>query len=153
MKIQQYVSNSLILAIGSNYDTVWRDLNLRLKKERCNLLQAVILISIFFEERETVTPSRLAQCFRTSRGNISHSVSHLEREGFLKRTLDAGDARSYKLVLKPEGKKAALRLIRIMDDLEGYFERQLGTQAVQATITSMNAVQAAYRKRAHSPRA
>lgn len=146
MKIQQYVRNSLILAIGSNYDTVWRDLNSKLKKENCNLLQAVILISIFFEQTDSVTPSDLAAIFRTSRGNVSHCISHLEKRGFMKRSLDEKDARSYRLILKPEGKKVALRLIKIIDDLESHFERQLGKQAVQTTIDNMNAIEVAYQQ-------
>src|SRR5215210_7360580 len=121
MKIQQYINSSLILAIGSNYDTVWRDLNAQLKQEHCNLLQAVILISIFFEQSERVTPSELAAIFRTTRGNVSHCISHLERRGFLKRVLDQQDARSYRLVIRPEGKKTAVRLIKIIHDLENHF--------------------------------
>jgi DNA-binding MarR family transcriptional regulator len=147
MKIQKFVSGSLILAIGSNYDTVWRDLNEKLKEESCNLLQAIILIAIFFEQSEAVTPSDLADILGATRGNVSHCISHLERRGFLRRTLNEKDARSYNLVLKPAGKKTALRLIQVIDGLEDYFERQLGKQVVQSTIDSMNAVRAAYRKR------
>ena len=147
MKITQYVNNSLLLAIGSGYDTVWRDLNLRLKKEDCNLLQALILISIFFEQSDAVNPSGLAEIFRTTRGNISHCVSHLERRGFLKRALDEGDARRYRLLIKPEGRKTALRLMRVIDELENYFEKQLGKQGVQSTIENITTISAAYRRK------
>ena len=147
MKIQKFINSSLILAIGANYDTVWRDLNTKLKEENCNLLQAMILVSIFFEQNEEVTPSVLANILGTTRGNVSHCISHLEKRGCLRRSLSESDARSYKLILKPEGKKVALRLIQVIDGLEDYFERQLGKQAVQLTIDGMNAVQTAYRKR------
>ncbi|MEW6055348.1 MAG: MarR family transcriptional regulator [Bdellovibrionota bacterium] len=140
MKIEQYIKRSLLLAIGSSYDSVWRDLNSKLQKEDCNLLQAVILISIFFEPSETVTPSNLAAIFRTTRGNVSHCISHLERKGFVKRQLDQGDARKYRLALKLEGKRAALRLMKTIDSFEDYFEDQLGKQSVSKLIESLHMI-------------
>ena len=147
LKIRKFIQGSLILAIGAGYDTVWRDLNSKLKAENCNLLQAILLISIFFEQSEDVRPSALAEILGTTRGNISHCISHLERHGFLRRALNEKDARSYRLILKPEGKKTAARLIRVIDDLENYFERQLGKSTLQSTLDGIRAVQSAYGKR------
>jgi DNA-binding MarR family transcriptional regulator len=148
MKIKNYVQNSLLLAIGTSYDTIWRDLNFKLKEENCNLLQAVILISLFFEESDSVTPSVLADIFHTTRGNVSHCISHLEKRGWIKRQLDEKDARSYRLILKAEGKKAATRLIKIIDEIETFFENDFGKQNVRSTISSLWRIEEAYRKRA-----
>jgi DNA-binding MarR family transcriptional regulator len=147
MKIEKFIDGSLILAIGANYDTVWRDLNAKLKDENCNLLQAIILISLFFEQSEDVTPSTLASVLGTTRGNVSHCVSHLERNGYLRRALNDDDARSYRLIMKPEGKKVAVRLIKIIDGLESYFEERLGKQIVQSTISTMTSIRQAYQNR------
>jgi DNA-binding MarR family transcriptional regulator len=147
MKIKSYVQNSLLLAIGTSYDTIWRDLNFKLKKEDCNLLQAVILISLFFEESDSVTPSVLAEIFHTTRGNVSHCISHLEKRGWIKRQLDEKDARSYRLILKAEGKKAATRLIKIIDDIETFFEIDFGKQNVRNTISALWRIEETYRLR------
>lgn len=146
MKIKNYVQNSLLLAIGTSYDTVWRDLNYKLRAESCNFLQAVILISIFFEDSGAVTPSALAEIFHTTRGNVSHCISHLEKQGWIKRQLDDNDARSYRLVLKAEGKKTATRLIKIIDGIESFFEEDLGKQNVQDAIKTLWKVEESYHK-------
>ncbi len=137
MKIQKYVEKSLLFAIGTSYDAIWRNLNTQLKKEECNFLQAMILISLFFEESETVTPSRLADTFYTSRGNLSHCVTYLEKRGWVKRQLDEKDARSYQVILKPEGRKVATRLIKVIDRIEDFFEDSFGKQPLSSTITSL----------------
>jgi DNA-binding MarR family transcriptional regulator len=143
MKIKQYIQRSLLLAIGTSYDTVWKELNTRLRKEECNLLQAIILISIFFEPSETVTPSTLAEIFRTTRGNISHCLSHLEKKGFIKRQLDSSDARKYRLTLTPEGKKLALKLMKMIDAFEDTFEKRIGKQNVHKLIETLHELQGA----------
>lgn len=146
MKIRQYVRNSLLFAIGSSYEKIWRGFNSSLRKEEVNFLQAVILISMMLEEpgEKALTPSSLADALRTSRGNISHCVSALEKRGFLKRALAPEDARRYRLVLKPEGRRAALRLMKIIDHTENFFEKRFGEKGVQNTIDSMSAFERAY---------
>lgn len=149
MKIHQYVQNSLLLAINSGYGTIWRDLNSKLKDENCNLLQALILISIFFEPAETVIPSKLAQVLNATRGNISHNISDLEKKGYLKRALDERDARSYRLVLQPEGKKTAVKLIKVVDELEKYFENRFGKETINEMIRCIGLLEVAYRNKMH----
>ncbi len=147
MKIENYVQNSLLLAIGTSYDTIWRDLNLKLKKENCNLLQALILISLFFESSDSVTPSQLAKIFHMTRGNVSHCISHLESRGWVKRHLDENDARSYRLILKSDGRKVATRLIKIIDEIETFFEDAFGKQSLRNTISAIWRIEQSYRAR------
>jgi DNA-binding MarR family transcriptional regulator len=153
MKIQEFTRRSLLLAIGSSYDTILRDLNTHLRKEDCSLLQALILISLFFESTATapasigaVTPSRLAETLRASRGNVSHSLSSLEKRGLIQRRLSEADARSYFLQLRPAGRKLACRLIRVIDELEGFFEARLGRDGVDGAIQSFARLAETYRE-------
>ena len=146
LKINQYVEKSLLFAIGSSYATIWRKLNVQLKSEQCNLLQAVILISVFFEKSSQVTPSMLARSFHTSPGNVSHCISHLEKKGFLKRSLSEYDARSYELHIKPEGKKVAVRLIKMIDECEQFFECHTGKQKLAQMVDQLYEIETAYRQ-------
>lgn len=153
MQIKEYVGKSLLFAISANYDSVWRDFSARLRKEHCNFIEAMILIALFFESQnsnsddaEGLRPAALAEAFGTTRANLSHGVTRLEKEGLLKRTLVDGDARGYKLVLKPEGRRVALRLISTVDELEGYFEKHLGAREVERTITHLSKVSSVYRE-------
>jgi DNA-binding MarR family transcriptional regulator len=146
MKIRQYVGKSLLFALGSGYEKIWRGFSSSLRKEEVNFLQAVILISMLFEEEseKPVTPSSLADALRTSRGNISHCISALEKGNFLKRAFDPKDARRYQLTLRPEGRRTALRLMKIIDQTESFFEKKFGEKSVQDTIDSISAFEKAY---------
>jgi DNA-binding MarR family transcriptional regulator len=146
MKIEQYVKKSLLFAIGSSYNRIWRELNLRLQEQKLNILQAMILISLFFEDPEAVNPSSLAESLLATRGNISHCLSKLEKRGFVRRTLSMKDARSYQITLKPEGKRQALRLIKLMDGLEGLFEKRFGRDHVLATVQRLRSYEVAHRE-------
>jgi DNA-binding MarR family transcriptional regulator len=149
MKIRQYVRKSLLFAICTSYEKIWRDFNASLRKEQINFLQAVILISMMFEEqnKKVVTPSALADALRTSRGNVSHCISALEKRGFLKRSFDPDDARRYRLLIKPDGRKTALRLMKVIDQTENFFEKRFGEKHVQDTIDSISAFEKAYTSR------
>lgn len=150
MKILEYVNLSLPLAIASSYDAIWRDLNARLRAEGCNFLEAVILIALFFESRGTggpateVTPSRLAEVLGTSRGNVSHCLSRLERRRLIRRVLGERDARTYRLVPRPEGRRVACRLIRVLDEVEAIFEERIGRQGVLSAIEELRNVKRIY---------
>jgi DNA-binding MarR family transcriptional regulator len=145
MKIGHYVHNSLILALGAAQEAVWRDVNDRLRSEGCNLMQALLLIAIFLEQGEPVTPSALAATLRTTRGNVSHGVTHLEKRKLLRRTLSAADARSYHLTLTAEGQRAAIRLIAVIDGHERRFEDVFGRADVDALIARLGAIAEAAR--------
>lgn len=131
MKISKYLEQSPVFAINSAYEAVIPSLNRRLKNEEVNLLQGLVLTALFFEGRSDITPSMLAQQFKTSRGNMSHILSHLEYKGWVKRVLDPKDARKFYIELKPDGKKKALSLIKIYDRIQNLFEKELGLKSCQ----------------------
>lgn len=127
MKISKYLEQSPVFAINSAYEATIPALNRRLKKEDVNLLQGLVLTALFFEGKSDITPSMLAEQFQTSRGNMSHILSHLEYRGWIKRILDPKDARKFYIELKPDGKKKALSLIKIYDLIQDLFEKELGS--------------------------
>lgn len=149
MRIEEYVKNSLPLAVAASYEAIWSDLNLRLREEKCSFLQALILIALFFESREpreSVTPSQLAGSLGASRGNVSHSLSLLERRRLLRRELSASDARSYRLSLLPEGKNLACRLVGVLDRVERLFEQAWSEKgAVLRTVAEVRSIGETYR--------
>lgn len=134
MKIKRYIEQSPVLAINLAYESIITKVNRELKKENLNLLQGLTLTTLFFEERENITPSELANLFETSRANMSHILSHLEYEGWIKRVLDKGDARKFHLELKAEGRKKALSLIKFYDRLQDSFEKEIGLNNCQKTV-------------------
>lgn len=134
MKIKKYLQQSPIFAINAAYETLIPKINKQLKQDNLNLLQGLVLTALFFEEKQAVTPSQLAEIFQTTRGNVSHMLSHLEYHGYVKRVLDSKDARRFHIELKSEGRKKALNLIRFYDRLQSVFEKELGESACQKTV-------------------
>lgn len=131
MKISKYLEQSPVFAINRAYEALIPGLNRRLKKENVNLLQGLVLTALFFEERADLTPSQLAGLFKTTRANMSHIISHLEYQGWVRRNLDPRDARKFYIELRPEGRRKALVLIKIYDQIQSHFEEQLGAAACQ----------------------
>jgi len=97
-------------------------------------LEGLVLAALFFDEPEFATPSKLAETFGTTRGNLSHCISSLEAKGMLQRTIDPADARSFLLALKPQGKRSAMRVIRAFDKLQAEFEHEVGKTTLQETL-------------------
>jgi DNA-binding MarR family transcriptional regulator len=123
MKIEAFTSSSYIFAIAHAYDVLWRGLNQKLKKSGCNVNEALVLIALYFEEAGRVTPSALSKALRTSRGNISHCLSHLEGKRLLKRVLSERDARQLIVALTPTGKRLAENLVSAFEELEAECEK------------------------------
>jgi DNA-binding MarR family transcriptional regulator len=107
-----------------------------------SFLEGLVLAAIFFDEPMSAKPSQLAETFGTTRGNVSHCVSSLEAKGFLQRTIDPEDARSYRLTLKPQGKRCALRAIRAFDKLQAEFEKEVGKTALSETLKTIRKLEA-----------
>ena len=126
MKIKKYLDVSPVFAINSAYENLIAGVNQSLKEDGLNLLQGLVLTSLFFEDGEEVSPSDLAKVLKTTRSNISHIVSSLEYRNLIKRTLHPKDARQYILSLRPDGRRKALSLIKFFDKLQNDCEKTLG---------------------------
>ena len=108
--------------------------NQLLKEDGLNFLEALILATLYFESPAAIKPSQLATTFGTTRGNASHCISSLEAKGLIQRRIDPEDARAYHLVLKSQGKKAAIRVIGALDKIQRKFENQVGKDTLQSAL-------------------
>jgi DNA-binding MarR family transcriptional regulator len=109
-----------------------------------SFLEGLVLAATFFEEPKPVKPSQLAEAFSTTRGNVSHCLSGLESKGLLSRKIDPADARAYQLVLKPQGRKCALRVIRAYDQLQRDFEKEIGPGALGEMLKTIRKIEAVF---------
>jgi DNA-binding MarR family transcriptional regulator len=110
--------------------------------DELSFLEGLMLAALFFEAPKPVKPSELAETFETSRGNVSHCISSLEAKGLLARKIDPDDARAYQLSLKPQGRRAALRVIGALDKLQNEFEREIGKAALAEMLKSIRKLEA-----------
>ncbi len=117
-----------------------------LAEDNLGFLEGLVLAAMFFESPLPVKPSQLAATFGTTRGNVSHCVSSLEGKGLLLRKIDTEDARAYRLTLKPQGKKCAMRVIGAFDKLQKEFEREVGKTALAEMLKVMRKLEALFVK-------
>ena len=107
-----------------------------------SFLEGLTLAAVFFEAPRLVKPSQLAETFGTTRGNVSHCISSLEAKGLLQRKIDPEDARAYQLMLKPQGRRCALRVIGAFDKLQKVFETEIGKTPLREMLESIRKLEA-----------
>ena len=141
MKIDKFLAESPVFALVKAARTVEANLNRALRDEGLGFFPGLLLVAVFFEEAGRVSPSQLAESFSTTRGNISHGLSTLEGRGFVKRQIDADDARVLRITIRPEGRRCAMRLMKCFNALEAKIEDELGASSVRAAIEVMAKVE------------
>jgi DNA-binding MarR family transcriptional regulator len=142
MRIDVFLHESPMFAINRaarRFDSVAAQ---ALASDGLGFLEGLVLAAIFFDAPESARPSQLAETFGTTRGNVSHCISSLEAKGLLQRRIDPSDARSYLLALKPQGKRCALRVIRVFDRLQAAFEKEIGKSALGETLKIIRKLEA-----------
>jgi DNA-binding MarR family transcriptional regulator len=142
MRIDAFLHESPMFAINRaarRFDSVAAQ---ALASDGLGFLEGLVLAAIFFDAPESARPSQLAETFGTTRGNVSHCISSLEAKGLLQRKIDPSDARSYFLTLKPQGKRCALRVIRVFDRLQAAFEKEIGKSALGETLKTIRKLEA-----------
>jgi DNA-binding MarR family transcriptional regulator len=141
VRIEAFLEQSPVFQASRIARRMEVSLNIILRDESLTFFEALILAAIFFEKKGGIKPSDLAETFQTTRGNVSHSVSSLEAKGLVRRRIDPEDARSFRLVLQPMGKKRAVRVVGIFDRMQTYFEKNVGVSKLTGMLEQMRAVE------------
>ena len=105
--------------------------------EGLGFLEGLVLAALVFEAPRLVKPSQLAETFATTRSNVSHCVSSLEAKGMVRRQMDPEDARAFLLVMRPQGRRAAMRVITAFDKLQRQFEQEIGKTALGTMLGNL----------------
>ena len=141
MRIEAFLEQSPVFQASRVARRMEASLNLILRDEGLTLFEALMMAAIFFEEKGGIKPSELAETFQTTRGNVSHCVSSLEAKGVVRRRIDEEDARSFRLVLQPVGKRRAARVAGIFDRMQTHFEEKMGVTKLAGMLEQMRAVE------------
>jgi DNA-binding MarR family transcriptional regulator len=137
VRIESYLEESPLFAITKTARIVEASLNRALRSEDLTFHQALTLVAVFFEDPALANPSQLAESFSTTRGNMSHCLSSLEARGLVKRQIDPDDARVFRISIRPDGKKCAMRLIRTFDGIQNRMEQEFGAKNLRQTLASI----------------
>jgi DNA-binding MarR family transcriptional regulator len=134
MRIETFLEQSPLFEIYRVSRKLDAQLRQILGPNEITFFEALLLVSILFEEPHAVKPSHLAETFSTGRGNISNCISSLEARGLLKRRIDPDDGRSIQLLLKPLGRKYAMQAVRIFDQMQKQFEKKIGATQLKTAL-------------------
>ncbi len=152
MRIEAFLKESPLFAVTSAARRLEGLTTQVLEGDNLSFLEALVLAALFFEAPHPVRPSSLAETFGTTRSHVSHCVSSLEAKGLLRRNIDPDDGRAYRLTLKPQGKRTAVRVIGAFDRLQRAFERDAGHPALRAMFKTLLQVEDAFRIMISKPR-
>jgi DNA-binding MarR family transcriptional regulator len=141
MRIEAFLQQSPIFQASRTARKMDASLNFVLEGEEVTAVEALVLAAIFFEKRGQIKPSSLAEAFDTTRGNISHCISSLEAKGLVERRIDPNDARAVQLLLRPLGRRRAVRVVGILDRMQRRLEDGIGTTKLQAMLEHLSAVE------------
>jgi DNA-binding MarR family transcriptional regulator len=153
MRIEAFLRQSPIVQTSRIARRMEVSLNLVLKDEEVTAFEALVLAAIFFERRGEIKPSALADAFETTRSNVSHCISSLEARGLVQRKIDPEDARAVQLVLRPQGKRKAVRVVGILDRMQRQFEAGIGAAKLEGMIGLMSEVEELCSRAAEAARA
>lgn len=124
MKIEKFLNSNPIISTIQTGRTLTLLLDRRLESFDVNYLQALLLVALFFEDDRRSRPKALAETFDMTKGNISHTLTSLEKKNFLERRMLPDDARGYEVCLTNTGEELSLRLIKVFDHLQNEIEAQ-----------------------------
>ena len=141
MRIEAFLRQSPVFHAGRIARRMDASLNRVLEDEEVTAFEALVLAAIFFEKRGQIKPSALAEAFQTMRGNVSHCISSLEAKGLVERRIDPEDARAVQLLLRPLGKRRAVRVVGILDRMQRRFEDGVGAAELKIMLERMSAVE------------
>lgn len=116
MKIKKFIETSPSFKIFTAISKINKSMQQNLKE--VNFLQAMILLSLYFDKNIEIQPKHLAETLETSRSHISHNLSQLEGKKFIKRATLKNDARCFSLVLTTQGLVIVKQLVRYFDQLQ-----------------------------------
>ena len=141
MRIESFLSQSPVFQASRIARRMEASLNLVLRDEGVTFFEALVLAAIFFEKKGAIKPSALAETFQTTRGNVSHCISSLEAKGLVRRRIDLEDARAFRLVLQPTGRRRAVRVVGILDRMQRHFEETVGVAKLETMLGQMGVVE------------
>jgi DNA-binding MarR family transcriptional regulator len=141
MRIESFLKQSPIFQANRMARRMDAALAEILTGEELSVFEAMVLVAIFFEKRGEIKPSELAVAFQTTRGNVSHCVSSLEAKGLVERRIDPEDARAFQLMLKPSGRRRAVRVVGILDRIQRQLEETVGVATLESMLKQLGKVE------------
>ena len=114
------------MGLHRSYHRFFDPLTVELKIRNFTLNEALILLSIFFENPKAPTPTAIEKNLGIAKDRISQALKNLESKQLITRELSKTDKRKRELSLTNHGKKSCAPLIEVFEKCESHYETFLG---------------------------
>ncbi len=139
-KLEKFIKESATISMISNGMRLQKKLNQGLLEFNINHNQALILLAIFFEPEKCIRSNVLAAVIPSTKGNISHCTSFLEKSRLIDRKNVSGDLRGFEFHLTSKGLKLCPLLVRFFDQIETETDRKLTAAELKMFINLANEI-------------
>jgi DNA-binding MarR family transcriptional regulator len=146
MKIEKFLSQNPSFQIVVAGNEIFQAVSEGLSEHGLGMMEALVLVSIFFEKEKVARPTQIKESFGIPKANVSHCVRSLEKKKLLKRAIHEGDARGYVLSLTPKGLSTSTAVISYFDKLQGRLERKLDEKTLSQFSKSLADISLLHRK-------
>ncbi len=110
------------MQVHRQYHRYLTPLSHELRKKGLNLNESLILLSLFFEPQDKISPSDLQSVLSLSGDQISQALAALEKVHLISREIDSIDRRKRRLHITTKGRKLGASLIKSFDHHENLLE-------------------------------
>jgi len=126
MKIKKFVHESPLVGIMAAQLQLNRVLVEKFSAIDLSYLEAMVLVTIFFEGNRKIGPSEIARSLFYPLPRVSTAISQLHNNGLITRALLDEDSRKYSIILSAKGRHKASKAVGIFDSLQISVEESLG---------------------------
>ena len=95
------------------------------------------VVSHLIRVRDGATPLELARAFQVAKTTMTHTLSGLEKHGFVEMRLNPGDKRSKQVWLTPDGRQFRDDALTKMAPLLGDLRRRFSSKRVAALLPEL----------------
>jgi DNA-binding MarR family transcriptional regulator len=123
MKFDEFIEKSLLMGLHRRYQQSFEPLMADIRQLNLNLNDSLVLLALFFEGKQTVTPSDLMRTLRIPKDQVSQSLKRLETKDLLYRQISENDQRRRAIYITSFGKKISAQLVAKFDKQENLLEQ------------------------------
>ncbi|MBO9665603.1 MAG: hypothetical protein J7501_02170 [Bdellovibrio sp.] len=145
MKIEKFLSQNPSFQIVVAGNEIFQKVSEGLAVYELGMMEALVLVSIFFEKDKIARPTQIKESFGIPKANVSHCVRSLEKKKLLKRAIHEGDARGYVLSLTLKGMNTSTSVITYFDKLQGRIERKCDEKSLNSFFRTLSDISLLHR--------
>jgi len=126
VKIEKFLDSNPFAIMAIVTQEIDRSIRADLMDEGLTFMQALALVSIFFEDGKAAHPKDMAETFGMTKSNLSHLLNKLQEMKLVTRKVHAEDFRRQQVSLTVLGEKTCQRLIRYFNRMQDRLEESFG---------------------------